>query len=211
MHVAVPQPGQQRLAAAIENFRAGGHLDCIRRALARRSVPCPRSRSDSAMNIFASASKVRTFVNATVPAGFFTSALASAGACGRQRRVCASVRRCVFAGVLLRQPAQEEHEAEELVVGVRPDRDRRAADAVLAQAVTSSCCAAPAPTSRVVSFSARALPPGSRFMVWSGLASRRSSSHAVCRSDRRAWNRTPAPRRPRCPHPPGSSSSPCRR
>ena len=49
---------------------------------------------------------------------------------------------------------------------------------VMAQAVISFLLA-PSPTVRVVSFSARALPPGSSASVLSGLASSASSSHAV--------------------------------
>jgi hypothetical protein len=40
------------------------------------------------------------------------------------------------------------------------------------------CRAAPLPTSRSASLTARALPPGNRFIVLSGRASRVSSSHA---------------------------------
>jgi hypothetical protein len=49
---------------------------------------------------------------------------------------------------------------------------------LIAQAVII-CRAAPSPTSMVVSFSARAWPPGRRSRVWFGATSSRSMSHAA--------------------------------
>ena len=83
----------------------------------------------SVRNRVASASKSRTPVNATGPAGTVTRALTNPGACAAIALACASSMFCCSPAYASGSQASPKRQREELVVRVRPDRQRRGADA----------------------------------------------------------------------------------
>ncbi len=127
-------------------------------------LPWSTSTVWSGTNLRASASKTCTFMKATGVVGVLTSDFASAGPRAAIAIDCASLSRtCSFAYCSGNQQRKN----------TKPKNFPLASDQigmgelltpVIAQAVTV-CLLAPLPTSRVVSFSARAWPPGSSFMV----------------------------------------------
>ena len=118
----------------------------------------------SSRNIFASASNTRTFVNATAPAGVFTSAFASAGACADIAFVCASVMRACSDAYCSGSQLRKNEKPKNLPLASAQIGIGKLVMPVIAQAVISFF-AAPSPTVRVVSFSAFALPPGNSASV----------------------------------------------
>ena len=132
----------------------------------------------SVRNRVASASKSRTPVNATGPAGTLTSALTNPGACAAIALACAS-------SIFDCSPAYAS--GSQAMPKDRPKNLRLASAQIgsgeVLMPVTAHsvmvCLAAPAPTSRSASLAARALPPGRRSSDLSGFASSASRNHAV--------------------------------
>jgi hypothetical protein len=132
----------------------------------------------SVKNRFASASKRRTPVNATGPAGTVTRALTNPGACAASALACAS-------SILDCSPAYESGSharPNDTPKNLSFESAQIGSGDVLTPVIAQSvmvCRPAPAPTSRSTNLAARALPPGRRSSDLSGLASSASRNHAV--------------------------------
>ena len=132
-----------------------------------------------ARKVLPSASNTRTFVNATAPAGCLTSDFVSAGICAASATLCASLRWACSETYCSGSQLRKNTKPKNLPFASDHTGIGELLTPVMAQAVTS-CAVAPEPTVTVVSFSALALPPGSRSRVLSGRARMASRNTAVC-------------------------------
>ena len=124
VHVAIPQAREQRLATAVDDLRARGNLRFLRREH-RGDEPLvddDRLIAEEHLRVRVEHAHVGEGHGA---GGRFHQRLRQGRRLRRHRLRLRFGHAHVLGGVLLRQPAQEEHEAEELALGVRPDRNRR--------------------------------------------------------------------------------------